>query len=123
MILGHSSRHPKGIEVYRGKPVIYGCGDFLNDYEGLSGYEEYRSRLVLMYGVKIEADGGLAALEMTPFEIKRFRLNYAARTDAEWLRDRMHSEGERLNTRVALNEANRLILEWQPDGMNGISFS
>ena len=52
VIHGHSSHHPKGIEVYRGKPILYGCGDFLNDYEGIAGYEEYRSHLVLMYFVK-----------------------------------------------------------------------
>ncbi|MGZ8237038.1 MAG: CapA family protein [Methylobacter sp.] len=35
VVHGHSSHHPKGIEVYRGKPILYGCGDFLNDYEGI----------------------------------------------------------------------------------------
>ncbi|HEY5602248.1 MAG TPA: CapA family protein, partial [Gammaproteobacteria bacterium] len=33
VIHGHSSHHFMGIEVYKDKPVIYGCGDFLNDYE------------------------------------------------------------------------------------------
>ena len=27
---GHSSHHPLGIEVYRDRPILYGCGDFLN---------------------------------------------------------------------------------------------
>ncbi|KAH7717378.1 polyglutamate synthase [Aphelenchoides avenae] len=49
IIHGHSSHHPMGIEVYRDKPILYGCGDFLNDYEGISGHEEYRSELTLMY--------------------------------------------------------------------------
>lgn len=35
MIHGHSSHHPMGIEVHQGRPVLYGCGDFLNDYEGI----------------------------------------------------------------------------------------
>jgi len=29
--------------------ILYGCGDFLNDYEGIRGYEEYRGDLALMY--------------------------------------------------------------------------
>jgi poly-gamma-glutamate capsule biosynthesis protein CapA/YwtB (metallophosphatase superfamily) len=29
--------------------ALYGCGDFLNDYEGISGYEVFRSDLRLMY--------------------------------------------------------------------------
>jgi poly-gamma-glutamate synthesis protein (capsule biosynthesis protein) len=27
VIHGHSSHHPRGIEVYRNKPIIYGCGE------------------------------------------------------------------------------------------------
>jgi poly-gamma-glutamate capsule biosynthesis protein CapA/YwtB (metallophosphatase superfamily) len=42
IIFGHSSHHPKGIEVHRGKLILYGCGDFINDYEGIGGYEHYR---------------------------------------------------------------------------------
>jgi poly-gamma-glutamate capsule biosynthesis protein CapA/YwtB (metallophosphatase superfamily) len=114
VIHGHSSHHPKGIEVYRGKPILYGCGDFLNDYEGISGYEEYRSSLVLMYCAKMDQiDGRLIALELTPFEIKRFRLSRAAREDAQWLRDMLDREGKRLDTQAVLNAAYRLILEWR----------
>ena len=32
IIHGHSSHHPKGIELYKGKLILYGCGDFLNDW-------------------------------------------------------------------------------------------
>ncbi|MGH1571072.1 CapA family protein [Methylobacterium sp. P31] len=49
IVHGHSSHHPKGIEVYRGKLILYGCGDFLNDYEGIVGHEEFRGDLTLMY--------------------------------------------------------------------------
>lgn len=34
LLHGHSSHHPMGIELYHGKAILYGCGDFLNDYEG-----------------------------------------------------------------------------------------
>ena len=37
VIHGHSSHHAKGIEVYRNKLVLYGCGDLINDYEGIDG--------------------------------------------------------------------------------------
>jgi poly-gamma-glutamate capsule biosynthesis protein CapA/YwtB (metallophosphatase superfamily) len=39
VIHGHSSHHAKPIEIYRGKLILYGCGDFLNDYEGMRAYE------------------------------------------------------------------------------------
>jgi len=40
------------IEVYRERLIIYGCGDFLTDYEGVSGYEQFRGNLTLMYLVE-----------------------------------------------------------------------
>jgi poly-gamma-glutamate synthesis protein (capsule biosynthesis protein) len=49
LIHGHSSHHPKAIEVFRGKLILYGCGDFINDYEGITGYEAFRGDLGLMY--------------------------------------------------------------------------
>jgi poly-gamma-glutamate capsule biosynthesis protein CapA/YwtB (metallophosphatase superfamily) len=71
----------KGIEVYKGKPILYGCGDFLNDYEGISGHEAYRGDLALMYFVSMDsASGNLLRLQMTPMQIKRFRLNRAHRS-------------------------------------------
>jgi poly-gamma-glutamate synthesis protein (capsule biosynthesis protein) len=49
IVHGHSSHHPKGIEVYKNKPIIYGCGDLLNDYEGIGRYAPFRADLALMY--------------------------------------------------------------------------
>jgi len=86
VVHGHSSHHPKGIEIYRGRPILYGCGDFLNDYEGISGYEAYRGDLVLLYALSFEAGPGtLSALRMAPFRIKRFSLNRASPEEADWL--------------------------------------
>src|SRR5512145_763756 len=49
VIHGHSSHHVKAIEVYRQKLILYGCGDFIDDYEGIGGHEEFRSDLALMF--------------------------------------------------------------------------
>jgi len=109
VVHGHSSHHPKGIEIYQGKPIFYGCGDFLNDYEGISGYEEFRSHLVLMYFVTMDLlTKCLVRLEMIPLEIKRFQLRHATARDANWLRDRLNREG----TKVALDTHGRLVLQW-----------
>ena len=32
IIHGHSAHHPKAIELYRQRLILYGCGDFLDDY-------------------------------------------------------------------------------------------
>jgi poly-gamma-glutamate synthesis protein (capsule biosynthesis protein) len=115
VIYGHSSHHAKGIEVYRGKPIIYGCGDFLNDYEGISGHREYRGDLALAYFVTIDSDRGtLAALNVVPLQMHRFRLRQAARADAEWLQAMLDREGRSLGTtaELALN-GNELVLRWR----------
>ena len=113
VVHGHSSHHPKPIEVYKGKLILYGCGDFLNDYEGISGYERFRSHLVLMYFVTAEAaTGKLLRLEMTPLEIKRFRLSHASRQDNEWLRGILTREGKQTVTEVMLTADNYLVLQW-----------
>ena len=113
VVHGHSSHHVKGIEVYKNKPILYGCGDFLNDYEGISGYETYRGDLALMYFVSVDsASGNLLHLQMTPMQIKRFRLNQASRSDALWLEDVLNREGRRFGTGVELNADNTLALRW-----------
>ncbi len=113
VIHGHSSHHPKGIEIYRERPILYGCGDFLNDYEGISGHEELRGDLVLMYLPTINpADGRLVRFRMTPFQIRRFRLNRVGHQDAVWLSDRLSQEGAALRTRLELGPNNSLVLRW-----------
>jgi poly-gamma-glutamate synthesis protein (capsule biosynthesis protein) len=86
IVHGHSSHHIRPIEHYRGKLILYGCGDFLDDYEGIAGYEEFRDDLTLMYFPTVEpATGRLDSLRMTPMQIRNLRLSRARRADAEWL--------------------------------------
>ncbi len=113
VIHGHSSHHVKGIEVYNKRPIIYGAGDFLNDYEGISGYENFRDDLALMYFVSVDpSTGQLVHLQMTPMQIKHFKANRASRADALWLRDILNREGEKLGTRVEINPDSTLTLRW-----------
>jgi poly-gamma-glutamate synthesis protein (capsule biosynthesis protein) len=112
IIHGHSSHHPQGIEIYRNKPVIYGCGDFINDYEGIRGHEEYRGDLSLMYFVTLNAlSGELMQLELVPTQIRNFRVNYAAQADARWLTAMLNREGGQLGgTRFKLDTDRRIQL-------------
>lgn len=113
VIHGHSSHHVKGLEVYNGKLIIYGCGDFLNDYEGISGYEEFRDDLGLMYFASLgPSTGRLLSLRMTPTRIKNFRINLASRDEAIWLRDVLNREGKGMGTGVKLHSDNTMTLRW-----------
>jgi poly-gamma-glutamate synthesis protein (capsule biosynthesis protein) len=105
IVHGHSSHHAKAVELHNGKPIFYGCGDFLNDYEGIGGYEAYRGDLSLMYVVAFDADDRrLAALDMVPFHIRNFRLSRASAQDATWLQMRMDRECRRFGGQVRLGE-------------------
>jgi poly-gamma-glutamate synthesis protein (capsule biosynthesis protein) len=113
IVHGHSSHHPKAIEVYRDRLILFGCGDFLNDYEGIGGREEFRTDLVLMYLPTIRSSSGkLMALKMIPFSIKRFRLNRASLSDAAWLCEILSKEGRKHGTRVDLDVDGSLTLAW-----------
>jgi len=101
IVYGHSSHHVKGIEVYRGKAVLYGCGDMLNDYEGISGYETYRGELGVMYFPTIDAGSHrLLRLSMIPTQVRHFRINRAPRDAESWLLQTLDRECKALETRV-----------------------
>jgi poly-gamma-glutamate synthesis protein (capsule biosynthesis protein) len=116
IIHGHSSHHPKGIEVYRQKPIVYGCGDLLNDYEGISGYAAFRDDLALMYFVTMDAGSGtLRRFEMAPMQIKRFRLQCVTPADAQWLRDMLQRQSGTFGSSVELLADRTLRLRWDWD--------
>ena len=115
VVHGHSSHHVKGIEVYRDRPIIYGCGDFLNDYEGISGHEAYRGDLSLMYFPTLNAStGGLVDLALIPTQVRRFRVNRASTDGAAWLYTILNREGERLGSRVERLRDYGFHLRWRP---------
>ncbi|MGZ5000909.1 MAG: CapA family protein [Methylomonas sp.] len=111
VVHGHSSHHPKGIEIYEGKPIIFGCGDFLNDYEGISGYEQFRGDLALMYFVTMDvATGKLASLIMTPMQIRRFQLSHPQPEDVQWLATVIGRQSQLLDTKVEWVDDCRLVM-------------
>jgi poly-gamma-glutamate capsule biosynthesis protein CapA/YwtB (metallophosphatase superfamily) len=113
VVHGHSSHHPKAIEIHQGKPILYGCGDFLNDYEGITGEEEFRGDLAVMYLPRLALPGGaLVEFALEVFQIRRFRLERAARADTAWLQARLDRESRRFGARIELREENRLAVVW-----------
>jgi poly-gamma-glutamate synthesis protein (capsule biosynthesis protein) len=114
VIHGHSSHHVRPIEVYRDRPILYGCGDFLTDYEGIGGYEVFRGDLALMYLAKVDArDGRLVGVRLVPMQLRRFRLNHASGVDAKWLCDLLNRLGAPLGTQVQMESDNGLSLQWR----------
>jgi poly-gamma-glutamate synthesis protein (capsule biosynthesis protein) len=115
LIHGHSSHHVKAIEVYRERLILYGCGDFITDYEGIAGHEEFRSDLALMYLVKVDAQSGrLLEVRLVPMQSRRFRLSRVTKTDALWLCDLLNDLGAPFATRERLGDDNTIELQWEP---------
>ncbi|TIM08625.1 CapA family protein [Mesorhizobium sp.] len=113
VVHGHSSHHPKPIEIHNGRLILYGCGDFLTDYEGITGYETFRGELALMYLPRLAIpDGTLVSLELVPFRLAKFRLNRASPADAAWLAAVLERESSPFGTHVALADDNRLTVVW-----------
>jgi poly-gamma-glutamate synthesis protein (capsule biosynthesis protein) len=114
VVHGHSSHHVKGLEVYRDRPILHGCGDFLNDYEGIGGHEAHRPDLALMYFPTLDAaTGRLLRLSMTPTQTRHLRVNRAPEEGARWLLRTLNQEGRRLGTWVEPGEDQALLLRWE----------
>lgn len=113
IVHGHSSHHPKGIEIYNGKPIFYGCGDLINDYEGIAGNEQYRGDLILMHFPVMDAGTGqLLQLDLVPMRIKRFRLQHASNEESGWLLDMLNREGKAFGTRAEPAADHTIRIRW-----------
>ena len=114
IVHGHSSHHVKTIEIYRDRLIFYGCGDFLSDYEGISGYEQFRSDLTLMYLVDVDPrQGQVLKARLVPMQVRRFRLNRASAEDSQWLCDLLNRLGAPFDTRAQLGGDYSLTLRRQ----------
>lgn len=109
VVHGHSSHHVKGLEIYRDRPILYGCGDFIDDYEGISGHEAYRGDVRAIYKVRIDPRSRrLLETRIIPLRVRRFRLEHASDADAAWLFDLLNRLETSLNTRFIREQDNSL---------------
>jgi len=116
IVHGHSSHHIKAIEVFKSRLILYGCGDFLTDYEGITGYEVFRGDLPLMYLIELDsATGELISLRMVPMQMRQFRLERALGSDAKWVCSLLNQLGDRFGTMTKLEEDGSLRVEFRSE--------
>jgi len=102
IVYGHSSHHAKAMEIYRDRLILYGCGDFLNDYEGIEGHDEYRDDLAVMYFADIDpTNRDVVDLELVPLQIKQFHLVRPSQDDDRWLAETLDRESQKFGLSVA----------------------
>jgi poly-gamma-glutamate capsule biosynthesis protein CapA/YwtB (metallophosphatase superfamily) len=109
LVHGHSLHHPGAFEIHRDRLILYACGDFLNDYEGIEGHESFRPELTLMYLPTLDdSSGALRELALRPMRLRRLRLERAAEGDAAWLAATLRRVSGRRFERAP---DNRLVLQ------------
>ena len=110
VVHGHSSHHPRPLEVYRGRPILYGCGDLVDDYEGIGGFESYRPDLRLLYLVTLDADTHeLSRIRMVPMRARRLRLERVTGPDVLWLKQTLARISRKFGTAVELGPDGSLV--------------
>ena len=114
IVHGHSSHHPLAIEVYRGRLLLYGCGDLVNDYEGIAPRQGKRSDTGCLYFATLAArDGTLRRLEIVPMQIRRLRLAAPDAAARGWIEAQFNQGGRAFGTAVeAQHGSNGWTLQW-----------
>ena len=113
LVHGHSSRHPMPVEVYRGKLIIYGCGDLINDYEGIGSHGSLRGDVGCLYFATLARDSGhVQQLDILPLQRKRFRLVPADAQARAWIEGVFNVGGCRLGPPLAAGLPTSWSLRW-----------
>ncbi|WP_322520674.1 CapA family protein [Guyparkeria halophila] len=111
LVHGHSSHHPRTFEVHHGRLILYGCGDLINDYEGIGDTAPYRSDLALLYRPVLRG-GQLTHLELDPFAIRRLQLQACEPPERSWLVGVLDRQAQRFGGRV-IDNGSHLTCRWQ----------
>ena len=103
---GHSAHVFQGLEIYRGKPILYDTGDFVDDYAVDPDLRNDRS---LLFRVSLEG-GNLKRLELFPVVLPYARVELAAGDERSAILDLMQELSAELGTTFERLE-DRLVLE------------
>jgi poly-gamma-glutamate capsule biosynthesis protein CapA/YwtB (metallophosphatase superfamily) len=103
---GHSAHVFQGVEIYRGKPIIYDTGDFIDDY---AVDPRMRNDWSFLFRVSLE-EGGFQRLELTPVKLSYARVDLAKGGEREKILDRMERLSAEMGT-VFARHAGTLVLE------------
>lgn len=75
VVHGHSAHHPLPFDLHRGKLILYGCGDLINDYEGIGMHRAHAPDLACLYFATLSRGSGrLVRLRIVPLQRRAFRL-------------------------------------------------
>jgi poly-gamma-glutamate synthesis protein (capsule biosynthesis protein) len=107
IVYGHSCHVCQGIEIYRGRPILYSTGNFVDDY---AVDEIERNDESFIFVVEIE-DGRLKNLRLYPTVIENFQARLASGDRAYGAAEKMKKLSEEFGTIFAWDKTKR-SLSW-----------
>jgi poly-gamma-glutamate capsule biosynthesis protein CapA/YwtB (metallophosphatase superfamily) len=111
LVHGHSSHHPRPLEVYRGHLILYGCGELVDDYEGIGDPGSFRADHVVLWFPTLRADGTLAELRLVPLRICKLRPVHLRPDGVKWVGATLDRISRRFGARVHVEGA-ELAAAW-----------
>lgn len=102
---GHSAHVFQGIEIHRGKPILYDTGDLLDDY---AVRPDLRNDLQLLFLLSLAREG-VQRIELVPLRIEQMQVNRAGPGDARWIAERIRRLSSEMGTEIG-EEAGRLVV-------------
>jgi poly-gamma-glutamate capsule biosynthesis protein CapA/YwtB (metallophosphatase superfamily) len=99
LVHGHSAHVVQGVELHRGRPILYDTGDVVDDYSVKPELHNDRSFLFVLD----VADGRLQAVRLVPIRIEDEAVRPAGEDAAAWLREAMRRRCEPFDTPVRRN--------------------
>ncbi len=97
IILGHGAHYFHGIEIYKGKPIIYDMGDFLNDYSEKDDF----SKITFIFKLIIEGNT-VDKIELIPTSSFNHQIEPVKGAKAQKVLGKMIELSERFDTDISI---------------------
>lgn len=95
IIYGHSPHIFRGIEIYKGRPILYSTGNFVDDY---AVDEIERNDQSFIFEINTDRNNRLVQIKLYPTIIKNFQARMAAGLEAEQIALKMQNLCTKLQT-------------------------
>jgi poly-gamma-glutamate synthesis protein (capsule biosynthesis protein) len=111
LFFGHSAHLYQGVELYRGRPIFYDTGNFIDDY---AVDDELHNDWSFLFRVTFDGRS-LSEIELIPAKLSYARVDRARGSEAEAILSRMENLCGELGTSLRRAEG-RLLVELSPAG-------
>ncbi len=102
---GHSNHTPQGIEIYKGKAILYSTGDFIDDYAVDS---DERNDLSFLFILELER-GRIARIVLHPVCIEDFYVRLAKDQEVAFLQRTMQAKCAAFGSRALFHDGAGMI--------------